>query len=121
MTMSVTVHTDPVPLRVDESGTIRVGCSRVTLDVLLADYRKGLSPEEIVRQLDTLELADVYAAIGYYHRHRQEVEQYLARRHTEAEVLRQEIESAQPNRAELKARLTSRMLQKDSGHAPASE
>jgi uncharacterized protein (DUF433 family) len=31
--------------------------------------------EEIVRQLDTLELADVYGALGYYHRHREEIEQ----------------------------------------------
>ena len=40
--VTVTLHTDPVPLRVDETGTIRVGSSRITLDVLLADYgRQG--------------------------------------------------------------------------------
>jgi uncharacterized protein (DUF433 family) len=57
--VTLTLHADPLPLRVDESGTIRIGSSRVTLDVLLADYRRGTSPEEIVRQLDTLDLADV--------------------------------------------------------------
>jgi uncharacterized protein (DUF433 family) len=119
--MTVTLHADPVPLRVDESGTIRVGSSRVTLDVLLADYRKGMSPEEIVRQLDTLDLADVYVAIGYYHRHRPEIEQYLRRRASEAEALRRDIEAVQPDRPELKARLASRMIQTDSGHAPASQ
>ena len=57
--MTIPLHADPVPLRADETGTIRVGSSRVTLDVLLADYLSGLSPEEIARQLDTLDLADV--------------------------------------------------------------
>ncbi len=103
--MTITLHSDPVPLRVDNARTIRVGSSRITLDVLLADYRKGLSPEEIVRQLDSLNLADVYAALGYYHRHREEVEEYLRRRADEAESLRREIEAAQPERTELKARM----------------
>lgn len=106
--MTVTLYADPVPLRVDETGAIRVGSSRVTLDVLLADYRKDLSVEEIVRQLDSLDLADAYGALAYCHRHRQDVEEYLRRRADEAEALRREIEAAQPDPAELKARLTSR-------------
>jgi uncharacterized protein (DUF433 family) len=106
--MVVTLHADPVPLRVDETGTIRVGSSRVTLDVLLADYKAGLGPEEIVRQLDTLSLADVYGAIAYYHRHRDEVEDYLRRRKAEADALRRKIEAGQPGCAELKATLSER-------------
>jgi uncharacterized protein (DUF433 family) len=119
--MTILLHADPVPLQVDESGTIRVGSSRVTLDVLLADYRSGLSPEEIVRQLDTLDLADVYGAIAYYHRHRGEVEEYLRRREAEAEALRRDIEAGQPVRGELKAQLTARMAQRNGGHCPAEE
>jgi uncharacterized protein (DUF433 family) len=116
--MSISLHADPVPLRVDETGTIRVGSSRITLDVLLADYRSGMSPEEIVRQLDTLDLADVFAAIAYYHRHRVEVDQYLGRREAEAEALRRAIEAGQPDRAELRARLSARVAQRNGGHAP---
>ena len=119
--MTVTLHTDPVPLRVDETGTIRVGSSRITLDVLLADYRRGMSPEEIVRQLDTLELADVYGALEYYHRHRDEIEQYLRQRSGEAETLRRTIEGTQPDRTALRARLASRTVQEDSDHAPAPQ
>ena len=37
--MSLILHADPLPLWVDESGTIRVGQSRVTLDVLLRYWR----------------------------------------------------------------------------------
>lgn len=116
--MTIPLHADPVPLRVDDTGTIRVGSSRVTLDVLLADYRSGLSPEEIVRQMDTLDLADVYAAIAYYHRHRGEIDQYLRRREAAADALRRDIEARQPDREELKARLSARMAERNGGHAP---
>jgi uncharacterized protein (DUF433 family) len=117
----VVLHADPLPLRVDESGTIRVGASRVTLDVLIADYHKGWSAEEIVRQLDTLKLADVYGAIAYYHRHREEVEEYLQQRRTQADKLQRQIEAEHPNRANLKAELLARMAQRNGGHAADAE
>jgi uncharacterized protein (DUF433 family) len=107
-------------LRTDETGTIRVGRSRVTLDVVLADHRRGLTPEEIVHQLDTLDLGDVYAAIAYYHRHRAEVEAYLAQRKASADALRAEIEASQPDRSGLKERLL-RKAQRDGGDAPAGQ
>lgn len=92
--MSVTIQSDSVPLRVDEDGAIRVGGTRVTLDVLLADYRNGASPETIAEELDVLTLADVYGALAYYHRHRDEVDEYLRRREEEAEAIRREVEAA---------------------------
>jgi uncharacterized protein (DUF433 family) len=110
-----------VPLRLDETGTIRVGPSRVSLDVVLADYLGGLTPEEIVRELDTLSLADVYGAIAYYHRHREDIDEYLRQRRAEAEVLRRKIEAGQPDRANLKAKLLARLEQRDSGHAPTAQ
>jgi uncharacterized protein (DUF433 family) len=119
--MTVTLHTDPLPLRVDETETIRIGSSRVTLDVLLADYHNGLSPEEIVRQLDTLNLADVYGAIAYYHRHKEEVDEYLRKRKAAAEELRQKIEAKDPDRANLKATLLARMAQRNGDRAPTAE
>jgi uncharacterized protein (DUF433 family) len=116
--MTVTLHADPVPLRVDETGTIRVGTSRVTLDVLLADYLQGIPAEEIARQLDTLSLADIHAAIAYYRRHQDEVDEYLRRRRVAAEELRRKIEAADPDRANLKAKLLARLAQRNGGHAP---
>jgi uncharacterized protein (DUF433 family) len=100
------LHADPVPLRIDDTGAIRVGQSRVTLDVLLQYWRVGMKPEEIARGLDTLTLADVYGALAYYFRHESEIDNYLRRREEEAEKLRQEIETANaPRLAALKARL----------------
>ena len=114
------LHTDPLPLRVDETGTIRVGSSRVTLDVLLADYRSGMTAEEIVNELDTLNLADVHFAISYYLRHRDEVDEYLRVRRAQADELRREIEESQP-KGPSKAELMARMAQRNGGHAPDAE
>ena len=119
--MTMLLHSDPVPLRLDETGTIRVGSSRVTLDVLLADHRSGLSPEDIVRELDTLNLADVYGVIAYYHRHKDEVDEYLRRRKNEAQALRRKIEADQPDRAQLKAKLLTRLAQRNSGEASLAQ
>jgi uncharacterized protein (DUF433 family) len=104
--MTITLHADPVPLRVDATGTIRVGQSRVTLDVLLQYWRMGMKPEDIARGLDTVTLADVHGALAYYLRHQAELDEYLRHRDEEAEKLRQEIEAANASRlAPLKARL----------------
>lgn len=107
----VVLHSDSSwpPLRIDETGTIRVGATRVTLDVLLADYLGGMTPEQIVAELDTLTLADVYGAIAYYLQYRAEVDEYLRQRKIEADALRRRIEEAQPQRANLKAELLARL------------
>jgi len=116
--MTVTLHIDPLPLRLDDTGTIRIGSSRVTLDVVLADYRNGKSPEEIVRELDTLTLADGHGAIAYYLRHRNEIDEYLRERRDQADALKRQIEAGDPERANLKADLVARMAQRNAGHAP---
>jgi uncharacterized protein (DUF433 family) len=74
--VNMTIQMDPVPLRVDEHGAIRIGNSRVTLDVIIAEHKRGASPEENAEEYDTLELADVYTAIGYYLRHAGQVAVY---------------------------------------------
>jgi uncharacterized protein (DUF433 family) len=84
------------PLRLEEGGSARVGKSRVNLDVVVEQYENGMTPEEMVRAYDTLDLADVHAVIAYYLRHRQEVRSYLERRKAEAEALRARIEGERP-------------------------
>ncbi len=120
--MLITLHADPVPLRIDDSGAIRVGQSRVTLDVLLQYWRLGMKPEEIARGLDTVTLADVHGALAYYFRHQAEIDNYLRQREEEAEKLRQEIESANSSRlAPLKARLGTPRAKRNGGHAPTTD
>ena len=120
--MTINLHADPVPLRVDDTGAIRVGQSRVTLDVLLQYWRLGMKPEEIARGLDTLTLADVHGALAYYFRHETEIDNYLRRREEEAEKLRQEIQAANaPRLAALKARLDAVKAKGNGGHAPTTD
>ena len=74
------LEADPLPIRVDEEsgGALRVGPTRVTLEVVLTAYLQGNTPEQIVESFDALNLADVYAVIGHYLRHRAAFDEHLA-------------------------------------------
>jgi uncharacterized protein (DUF433 family) len=93
----------------DEGGAVRVGKSRVGLDLVVEQFENGMTPEDLVRAYDTLGLADVYAVIAYYLRHHDEVRAYLKRREEEAKALRAKIEAERPrvSRAELLARCSA--------------
>ncbi len=113
------IHAELPPLRVEEGGVVRVGKSRVSLDVVVEQYENGMTPEGMVRAYDTLVLADVHAVIAYYLGHREEVRTYLKRRAEEADTLRAQIEAEHPRvgREELLARRAAR--EKD--HAPTGQ
>jgi uncharacterized protein (DUF433 family) len=100
---------DQPPFRVEQGGVVRVGTSRVSLDLIVEQYENGMTPDEIVRAYDTLSLADVYAVIAYYLRHPHEVRAYLKRRTEEAAALRAQIDAKRPpiGREELLARGTA--------------
>jgi uncharacterized protein (DUF433 family) len=76
--MNLVLKPDYLPLRQDLSGTIRIGQSRVTLDVVAQCFEGGHTPEMIVEQFPTLSLADVYLVVGYYLQNHSEMQQYLA-------------------------------------------
>jgi uncharacterized protein (DUF433 family) len=50
-------------------------------------YKLGLSPEEIAENFGHLTLAQVHAALAYYHANREEIEAYLREEEAEAERL----------------------------------
>ena len=113
------LQAEPPPLRVDEGGAVRVGQSRVSLDLVVEQYENGMAPEDMVRVYDTLVLADVHAVIAYYLRHHDEVRAYLKRRAEEAEALRLKIEAERPrvSREELLARRAA----KETANAPTGQ
>ncbi len=106
--MNLEIVEDSVPLRVDASGVVRVGETRVSIDVVVRAYLEGAIPEEIAEQFPSLLLADVYAAITYYLKHRDEVDRYLGWRQQEREKVKQENE-ARTNPSGLRERLLARM------------
>lgn len=107
------------PLRVDPGGAVRVGRSRVGLDVVVGQYEGGQSPEAIVLAYDTLVLADVHAVIAYYLRHRDAVRAYLGRRAGEADAQRARVEAEQPRLT--RAALESRRRAAEGGNAAARQ
>lgn len=106
--MALLTKTEPVPLREDAEGVIRVGGTRVTLDTVLTAYMQGSTPEQIAQDYSSLNVADIYAAIAYYLRHRQEVEAYLQVRRQVAEAVRKEFAERFPAEG-LRERLESRL------------
>jgi len=86
--MSVTTLDDLLTRSPDVcGGRLRIGGTRITVHQIVTLYRSGFSPEEIADQYSHLELAQVYAAITWYHANRQEVESSLAAELAEAEGL----------------------------------
>ena len=89
-------------MREDADGALRVGDTRVLLELVIRAFQDGATPETIVQRYSTLALADVYAVVTYYLRHRSEVEEYLAHREQKAEEVRSRIESGQGDLSEIR-------------------
>ena len=62
--MSLILKSEKPPLREDETGAIRVGNSRVLLEIVIRAFQDGASAESIVDSYSTLTLADTYGAIA---------------------------------------------------------
>jgi uncharacterized protein (DUF433 family) len=109
--MIATPINEPVPIRVDENGRLRVGDTRVLFDLVIYSYRLGNTPETITQQYPSLSLDEVYLALGYYLRHLEEIDDYLRQQEAEAETFRREYETQHPaklTRVVLLARLKAK-------------
>lgn len=71
-------------------GRPRIAGTGVTVQRIVGWYKLGLSPEEIAEELGHLTLAQVHAALAYYHANREEIESAIATDETEAERLARE-------------------------------
>jgi uncharacterized protein (DUF433 family) len=106
--MSITIQIEPLVLREDSTGSLRIGQTRVLVELVLRAFQDGATPEAIVQRYPTLGLVDVYAVITHYLQHREEMDGYLAERERRSGVVRERIEKGQGNLAELRARLLAR-------------
>ncbi len=102
-----------VPLREDPPGVLRIGKTRVLLELVIRAYQRGTAPQDIVRMYDALELGDVLAVLAYYHAYSAEINDYLRQCDEEADALRRKIEASQPpppSKEELLARARAKGL-----------
>jgi uncharacterized protein (DUF433 family) len=115
--MRLSIQHDPTPLRVDENDDVRIGTSRVLLDLVVDAFNEGESPESIVQSYTTLQLADVYAVLAYYLRHRAEVDEYLRWREQKGEEIQRQIQARQGDMSGIRERLLARMATREQNHA----
>ncbi|MBE7560788.1 DUF433 domain-containing protein [bacterium] len=106
--MSFTMVSEAPPLREDADGALRIGRSRVLLELVVHAFQDGAAPESIVQRFPTLTLAEVYAVVAYYLRHRDDVEGYLRHRERQAGEVRKRVEGIQGDLGEIRARLAAR-------------
>ena len=105
--MSLVLQSEKPPLWEDETGAIRVGNSRVLLEIVIRAFQDGASPESIVNRYSTLALSDVYDAIAYYLKNQDSVEAYLNQREELAKSVKEHIQAIQPDLSQIRSRLLS--------------
>lgn len=103
------IEPEPVPLVRDRSGRFVVPGTRISLDVLVAAFKRSKTPETIHDSYETVSLGDVYAIFTYYVRHRAEVEAYLAEQEHEGAAIQERIEAEYPLNDGLRAKLLARL------------
>ncbi len=78
-------------------GTPCIAGTRVPVRSIAIYYKQGHLPEEIVQLYEHLSIAQVYAALTYYHANRAEVEADIAHEEAEYDRLANEHQQARKN------------------------
>ncbi|MCY4412941.1 MAG: DUF433 domain-containing protein [Caldilineaceae bacterium] len=106
--MDIVLKAEAPPLRRDTSGGLRIGNSRVLLELVIHAFEEGATPETIAQRYPAATFADIYSVLAYYLRHQEEINVYLVEREQKAEEVRDRIESGQQDLAALRKRLLAR-------------
>lgn len=77
-------------------GEYYISGTRVLLDGLIYNWHAGQSAETIAQSFPVLKLEEVYGAIAFYLRHRNEVDAYLRERESDFDARRQAAREADP-------------------------
>jgi uncharacterized protein (DUF433 family) len=108
---------DPSPVQEDRQGVLRVADSRVTLDALVDLYDQGATADEIALAFESLQLHQVYAALGWYLANRPVLDDYLRSQAIARESARTEAERRCPPTA-LRTGLALRLRQRNDAPTP---
>jgi uncharacterized protein (DUF433 family) len=79
-------------------GRPRIAGTGVSVRRIVGWYKMGYSPEEVATEIPHLDLAQVHAALGYYHANRAEMEAAMAAEEAEADRLEREHREARARR-----------------------
>ena len=95
-----------IPLHTDKHGKIRVGDTRILLELVIRAFQQGESAEGILEMYSVLKLADVYAVLAYYLANRADVDAYVRQSDANSQRIQQAIEAQYtPETLALRARL----------------
>lgn len=76
-------------ISLDERGVAYVtGSSLKVADIVIDAYTWGLSPQQIQENHPRLSMAEIHAALAYYHDHQEEIDRQLQESKAEYEQLR---------------------------------
>ncbi len=62
--MELLLQSETSPLRRDATGALRVGRSRLLLELVIHAFQDGATPEVIAQRYPSAALADIYAIIA---------------------------------------------------------
>jgi uncharacterized protein (DUF433 family) len=77
----------------ERNGGYYIAGRRISLASIVYEFKRGASPESILRSFPLLSLEEIYGAITYYLSHQREVDAYL-------EVIEREFEEARQRERE---------------------
>ncbi|MBL8156048.1 MAG: DUF433 domain-containing protein [Anaerolineae bacterium] len=96
--MAAIPASEPVPIRTDAFGRLRVGRTNVLLDLVVYAFWQGETPETIAENYPSLTLGEVYHAIAYYYINQAEVDAYLRQQEAEAAAFQEQYERENPRK-----------------------
>ncbi|MEW5856479.1 MAG: DUF433 domain-containing protein [Cyanobacteriota bacterium] len=74
-------------------GRPRIAATRISVQNIAIDYKTGMTPEEIAEQRSHLTLAQVYAALAYYHANKDEIDADITAYYEECDRLEAEYKA----------------------------
>ena len=78
-------------------GRPRIAGTGVSVRRIVGWYKLGLTPEEMATEIPHLDLAQVHAALAYYHANRDEIDAAMAAEEAEADRLEREHRESRRN------------------------
>jgi uncharacterized protein (DUF433 family) len=61
----------------NRDGELYVGATRVSLQSIIGDWKRGRTPEQVATDFPSVSLVEIYGAITYYLERRQDLDSYF--------------------------------------------